>query len=75
MFNDSPLVRAAKEGYVLVIDEADKAPTHVTALLKGLAEDREMLLGDGRRIREMDVQEGGDIRLPKLWFSRPTMAS
>ena len=63
VFNDSPLVRAAKEGYVLVIDEADKAPTHVTALLKGLAEDREMLLGDGRRIREMEKQEGDDICL------------
>jgi len=51
-FDDSPLVRAAREGYVLVVDEADKAPTHVTALLKGLAEDREMMLGDGRRIRD-----------------------
>ncbi len=53
VFEDSPLVRAAREGYVLVVDEADKAPTHVTALLKGLAEDREMMLGDGRRIRAM----------------------
>jgi MoxR-like ATPase len=68
LFADSPLVRAAKEGYVLVVDEADKAPTHVTALLKGLAEDREMMLGDGRRIREMPEEESNsgttkDVRL------------
>jgi von Willebrand factor A domain-containing protein 8 len=50
VFDDSPLVRAVREGYVLVIDEADKAPTHVTAILKALAEDKEMLLADGRRI-------------------------
>jgi MoxR-like ATPase len=50
VFDDSPLVRAVREGYVLVIDEADKAPTHVTSILKALAEDREMLLADGRRI-------------------------
>ena len=50
VFEDSPLVRAVREGYVLVIDEADKAPTHVTAILKALAEDKEMLLADGRRI-------------------------
>ena len=65
-FDDSPLVRAAKEGYVLVVDEADKAPTHVTALLKGLAEDREMMLGDGRRIRDMTMKEAEgtkDVRL------------
>ena len=33
-FEDSPLVRAAREGHVIVIDEADKAPTHVTCILK-----------------------------------------
>jgi MoxR-like ATPase len=49
-FEDSPLVEAAKNGYVLVVDEADKAPTHVTAVLKSLVEDGEMLLADGRRI-------------------------
>ena len=59
LFEDSPLVRAAREGYVLMIDEADKAPTHVTALLKGLAEDREMMLGDGRRIRDFQQGEVG----------------
>lgn len=31
---DSSLVRAAREGHVIIIDEADKAPTHVTCILK-----------------------------------------
>lgn len=34
MYEDSPLVQAVKLGHVLVIDEADKAPTHVTCILK-----------------------------------------
>ncbi len=49
-FLDSPLVRAAVLGRVAVIDEADKASTHVTILLKSLAEDRQLLLPDGRRL-------------------------
>ncbi|XP_063429829.1 von Willebrand factor A domain-containing protein 8-like [Mytilus trossulus] len=50
IFEDSPLVRAVKEGHVLVVDEADKALTHVTCILKTLVESGEMHLGDGRRI-------------------------
>ena len=34
MFQDSPLVRAARDGSILVVDEADKAPTQVTCILK-----------------------------------------
>jgi len=34
VFDDSPLVKAIKLGHVLMIDEADKAPTHVTCILK-----------------------------------------
>lgn len=34
VYEDSPLVRAVKLGHVLVVDEADKAPTHVTCILK-----------------------------------------
>jgi midasin (ATPase involved in ribosome maturation) len=49
-YEDSPLVRAAFEGSAMVIDEADKAPTHVTCVLKTLVEDGEMLLADGRRL-------------------------
>lgn len=47
---DSPLVTAIKLGHVLVIDEADKAPTHVTCILKTLVESGEMNLSDGRKI-------------------------
>ena len=45
------MVRAAKNGRILVIDEADKAPVEVVALLKGLIEDRELALPDGRTLR------------------------
>ncbi|KAL0082790.1 AAA domain-containing protein [Phycomyces blakesleeanus] len=58
-FEDSALVKAVSEGTILVVDEADKAPTYVTAVLKSLVEDGQMVLGDGRRIvsKESDVQE------------------
>ncbi|CAG0920479.1 unnamed protein product [Notodromas monacha] len=49
-YEDSPLVTAVKEGHVLVVDEADKAPTQVTCILKTLVEESEMVLSDGRRI-------------------------
>lgn len=47
---DSPLVKAVKYGYVLVIDEIDKAPINVTCILKSLVETGEMWLSDGRKI-------------------------
>ncbi|XP_050525858.1 von Willebrand factor A domain-containing protein 8 [Daktulosphaira vitifoliae] len=47
---DSPLVKAVKAGYVLVVDEADKAPIHVTCVLKNLVETGNMRLADGRLI-------------------------
>jgi von Willebrand factor A domain-containing protein 8 len=50
VWNDSPLVRAVMYGRALVIDEADKAPLEVIAVLKSLVEDGELLLADGRRI-------------------------
>ncbi|CAG8469528.1 17842_t:CDS:10 [Acaulospora morrowiae] len=49
-YDDSPLVKAVKNGYILVVDEADKAPTYVTAVLRNLLEDGQMVLSDGRRI-------------------------
>ncbi|CAL4081731.1 unnamed protein product, partial [Meganyctiphanes norvegica] len=49
-YEDSPLVTAVKTGNILVVDEADKAPTHVTCIFKTLVESGEMLLSDGRRI-------------------------
>ncbi|ORX55569.1 hypothetical protein DM01DRAFT_1334962 [Hesseltinella vesiculosa] len=59
-FEDSALVKAVRDGTILVVDEADKAPTYVTAVLKSLVEDGQMVLGDGRRIvsKASDVQEG-----------------
>merc|ERR1719150_3136912 len=50
IYEDSPLVKAVKSGHILVVDEADKAPTHVTCILKTLVESGEMILSDGRRI-------------------------
>lgn len=50
VYEDSPLVKAIKHGHVLVIDEADKAPTHVTCILKSLVESGNMVLSDGRKI-------------------------
>ncbi|XP_074649479.1 von Willebrand factor A domain-containing protein 8-like isoform X2 [Tubulanus polymorphus] len=50
LYEDSPLVKAVKYGNILVIDEADKAPTNVTCILKTLVESGEMHLADGRRI-------------------------
>ena len=50
VYDDSPLVKAVKSGDILVVDEADKAPTNVTCILKSLVESGEMILSDGRRI-------------------------
>jgi MoxR-like ATPase len=50
IWEDSPLVRAAKEGRALVVDEIDKAPTEVVAVLKGLVADGQMTLSDGRTL-------------------------
>ncbi|XP_013145286.1 PREDICTED: von Willebrand factor A domain-containing protein 8 [Papilio polytes] len=63
IYEDSPLVKAVKYGHVLVVDEADKAPTHVTCILKTLVENGEMILSDGRRIVPRDMMEssGGDV--------------
>ncbi|XP_072949521.1 von Willebrand factor A domain-containing protein 8 [Epargyreus clarus] len=63
IYEDSPLVKAVKYGHVLVVDEADKAPTHVTCILKTLVENGEMILSDGRRIVPKDMLESsaGDV--------------
>ncbi|KAM6448202.1 von Willebrand factor A domain-containing protein 8 isoform 2-T2 [Liasis olivaceus] len=50
VYEDSPLVKAVKKGHILMIDEADKAPTNVTCILKTLVESGEMILSDGRHI-------------------------
>ena len=61
VWKDSPLVRAASQGLALVVDEADKAPTEVLAVLKSLVEDGELLLGDGRRISRHESRGQGII--------------
>jgi von Willebrand factor A domain-containing protein 8 len=61
---DSALIRAVQHGRALVVDEADKAPLEVVAVLKSLVEDGQMLLADGRRIlREPSGKECGKYRL------------
>ncbi len=55
IYNDSALVRAARHGRILVLDEVDKAPVEVVALLKGLIEDGELALPDGRVLRYKSV--------------------
>lgn len=51
VFEDSPLVRAAKFGRCVLVDEADKAPPEVVSVLKSLVEDNgEILLGNGQRL-------------------------
>lgn len=69
-YEDSPLVIAVKNGRVLVIDEADKAPTHVTCVLKTLVESGEMLLSDGRRIVSESHPLAGQ-ELPNIIVSHP----
>jgi von Willebrand factor A domain-containing protein 8 len=63
VWNDSPLVRAAVFGRALVIDEADKAPLEVIAVLKSLVEDGELLLADGRRILRNKNNKTSDGKL------------
>ena len=59
-YEDSPLVKACLAGHVLIIDEADKAPTHVTAVLRSLLESGHIRLPDGRVISRDD--DAGNIR-------------
>jgi len=69
IYEDSPLVKAVKSGSVLVVDEADKAPTHVTCILKTLVESGEMHLADGRRI------VSGNQVIQKMLVSLQTVSS
>lgn len=49
-YEDSALVKAVKNGSILFVDEADKAPLNVTCILKSIIESGEMILSDGRKI-------------------------
>ena len=66
-YYDSPLVRAVKLGRILVVDEADKCSTAVSAVFKSLAERGELSLPDGRRIRPAKMGERARLaRQPAL---------
>ncbi|XP_071482388.1 von Willebrand factor A domain-containing protein 8-like [Diadema antillarum] len=77
VYEDSPLVKAVKYGHTLVVDEADKAPTHVTCVLKALVESGEMLLADGRRIvsAHSGLQPSEDIIITHPDFSMMVLAN
>ncbi|KAI6205157.1 Von Willebrand factor A domain-containing protein 8 [Aphelenchoides besseyi] len=53
---DSPLVTAVRDGLVLVIDEGDKAPLQVVAVLKSLLDSGFLHLSDGRRIQPPEIE-------------------
>ena len=55
VWEDSPLVDAVKTGKCLIIDEIDKAETEVVSVLRGLIEDKEMSLANGKRIMSADL--------------------
>ena len=64
-WDDSPLVRAARYGRVLIVDEADKAPLQVVCILKGLVEDGQMLLGDGRLLAsDPSIVKSSNVVIP-----------
>ncbi|KAK7198606.1 AAA domain protein [Novymonas esmeraldas] len=64
VWEDSPLVKAVQRGHCLVVDEIDKAPVEVVQVLKGLIEDREMRLGDGRQIHDPAMELRGSVATP-----------
>lgn len=70
-YEDSPLVKAVKLGHVLVIDEADKAPTHVTCILKTLVENGEMLLSDGRKILSHRMKHDQAVASDNVIYAHP----
>jgi hypothetical protein len=47
----------------LVIDEADKAPTYVTSVIRNLLEDGQMVLSDGRRIVSKPTEGAEDVEI------------
>jgi MoxR-like ATPase len=69
IYVDSPLVRAAIHGRILLLDECDKAPLEVVCILKGLIEDGQLLLSDGRRLIDaerfqLDSRSQADDSIP-----------
>ena len=62
VYKDSVVVQAAKNGRVLVVDEADKAPLEVVCILKALAEDEELVLNDGRKLISRERYGAQELR-------------
>lgn len=62
VYKDSVVVQAAKNGRVLVVDEADKAPLEVVCILKALAEDEELVLNDGRKLISREKYGSDELR-------------
>lgn len=62
VYKDSVVVQAAKNGRVLVVDEADKAPLEVVCILKALAEDEELVLNDGRKLISREKYGADSLR-------------
>ncbi|XP_031637278.1 von Willebrand factor A domain-containing protein 8 [Contarinia nasturtii] len=71
VYEDSPLVKAVRMGHVLVVDEADKAPTHVTCILKTFVENGEMILSDGRKIYPSNVDRCENQMSPETIYTHP----
>lgn len=73
VYEDSPLVKAVRLGHVLVVDEADKAPTHVTCILKTFVENGEMILSDGRKIypSNADQLQSNEASSPETIYTHP----
>lgn len=70
VYEDSPLVKAVRDGHVLVVDEADKAPTHVTCILKTFVENGAMVLSDGRKILPQP-RDGAPVSTPNVIYTHP----
>lgn len=70
VYQDSPLVKAVRMGHVLVVDEADKAPTNVTCILKTFVENGEMVLSDGRKICPLE-ENGLQEQVPETIHTHP----
>lgn len=71
VYEDSPLVKAVRSGHVLVVDEADKAPTYVTCVLKTFVENGQMVLCDGRKILPSPKDQSQTIDSTDIIYTHP----
>lgn len=64
-------MKAVRSGHVLIVDEADKAPTHVTCILKTFVENGEMILSDGRKIYPSNADRCENQSSPEIIYTHP----